>query len=146
MKLSLGPLQYYWARADVLAFYATMADTPVDILLLRRVQAARRSGASDATAEADALGQRFDALRARGDRVHMREEARFVLELLGRPDDALALALDNWRVQKEPLDARIVLETALAANRPEAAREIVAWVDRTQLEGDRIAALAAAAR
>jgi tetratricopeptide (TPR) repeat protein len=130
--------------ADVLAMIPR--DTPVDILLLRRVQASRRSGAADAAAEADELGQRFDALRARGDRVHLREEARYTLEVLGRPDDALALALENWRVQKEPLDARIALEAALAAERPEAGREIVSWIDRTHLEGERIAALARAAR
>ncbi|MET0232485.1 MAG: tetratricopeptide repeat protein [Rhodanobacteraceae bacterium] len=130
--------------SDVLAMIPR--DTPVDILLLRRVLAARRSGAPDARVEADELAQRFDALRARGDRVHLREEARFTLEVLGRPDDALALALDNWRVQKEPLDARIALETALAAARPEAVREIVGWLERTHLEGERIASLAAAVR
>lgn len=130
--------------ADVLAMIPR--DTPVDILLLRRVQAARRSGSADAASESDTLGARFDALRARGDRVHLREEARFTLDVLGRPDDALPLALENWRVQKEPLDARIALETALAANRPDSAREIVAWIDRTHLEGARLAALAGAVR
>jgi tetratricopeptide (TPR) repeat protein len=130
--------------AEVIAMIAR--DTPVDILLLRRVQAARRSGAADAAVQADELGQRFEALRARGDRVHLREEARYTLEILGRPDDALTLALENWGVQKEPLDARIALETALAAERSDAAREIVAWIDRTHLEGARIAALARAAR
>jgi len=130
--------------ADVLAMIPR--DTPVDILLLRRVQAARRSGAPDAVAEADELAQRFDALRARGDRVHLREEARFTLEVLGRRDDALALAVENWRVQKEPLDARIVLEAALAAEKPEAAREIVRWIGATHLEGERVAALAEAVR
>ncbi|MET0230113.1 MAG: hypothetical protein ABW186_04185, partial [Rhodanobacteraceae bacterium] len=105
-----------------------------------------RSGAPDARVEADELAQRFDALRARGDRVHLREEARFTLEVLGRRDDALALALENWRVQKEPLDARIALEAALAAEKPEAAREIVRSIERTHLEGERIAALVVAVR
>jgi len=130
--------------AEVIATIAR--DTPVDILLLRRVQAARRSGAADAAAESDELAQRFEALRARGDRVHLREEARYTLDVLGRPAAALGLALENWRVQKEPLDARIALEAALAAERPDAVREVVAWIDRTHLEGERIAALAEAAR
>jgi hypothetical protein len=125
--------------ADVLAMIPR--ETPVDILLLRRVQAAVRSGAPDATSEAGALGERFAALRARGDRVHLREEARYTLEILGKPDAALALALDDWRVQKEPLDARIALEAAIAARRPAAVREVVDWVAATHLEGERINAL-----
>lgn len=126
--------------ADVLAMIP--ADTPVDILLLRRAQAAARSRAPDAKRDADALGERFAALRARGDRVHLREEARYTLEILDRPDAALVLALDDWRVQKEPLDARIVLETALAAHKPAAARDVVDWIAATHLEGERLAALA----
>ena len=130
--------------AEVLAMIP--GDTPVDILLLRRVQAAMRSHARDADREADALGERFAALRARGDRVHLREEARYTLEILDKPDAALALAIDDWRVQKEPLDARIVLETALAAHKPAAAREVVDWLAATHLEGERLAALAERAR
>jgi len=95
-----------------------------------------------AVRDADALGERFAALRARGDRVHLREEARYTLEIEGKPDAALALALDDWRVQKEPLDARIVLEAALAAHKPAAAREVVDWIAATHLEGERLAALA----
>ncbi|HEV7489175.1 MAG TPA: tetratricopeptide repeat protein, partial [Rhodanobacteraceae bacterium] len=116
-------------------------DTPVDTLLLRRVQAAIRSGATDAASSADDLGQRFAALRARGDRVHLREEARYTLEILHSPDAALALALENWHVQKEPLDARIALECALAAHKPQAARDVIETIASTHLESQRIAEL-----
>ena len=129
---------------DVLAMIPR--DTPVDTLLLRRVQAAVRSSSDDAAASADELGQRFAALRARGDRVHLREEARYTLEILQNPDAALALATENWRVQKEPLDARIALEAALAAGKPTSAREVLDWIASTHLEGERIAALAREAR
>jgi len=125
--------------ADVVALIA--ADTPVDNLLLRRALADRALQAPDAASSTAALAERFAALHARGDRVHLREEARYTLVLAGDADAALALALDDWAIQKEPLDARIALESAIAAGRPRDADAIVEWIQRTRLEGTRLAAL-----
>lgn len=122
--------------ADVTALIA--ADTPIDGLLLRRVQADRALDADAARAGIEALAARFDALRERGDRVHHREESRFRLALAQQPAAALDLARENWAVQKEPLDARIALEAALAANRPELAAEVARWVRATRLQDVRL--------
>ena len=57
-----------------------------------------------------------------------RRRARFALELLGDAPRALALARSNYAVQREPADARILLEAAIAARQPEAAAPVLRWL------------------
>lgn len=90
------------------------------------------------------LRARFEAGHLRGDFVHQREEARFVLHLLGAPREALHLAEDNWRVQHEPADARILLECALAANSRSAAQPALEFIRNSHIEDVRLARLAKA--
>ena len=105
----------------------------IDGLLLRFAEAQPPAG-REARAAVEELQGRFDNARARGDRVHQREEARFHLRLLRQPAAALALAQANWRVQKEPADARLLLEAARAAHDSAAEAEVLAWVTASRLE------------
>ena len=122
------------------------ATTRVDTLLLRRAIAAKLAASPDAAQVAADLGERFAASRARGDRIHLREEARFVLAIKNSPQESVSLARDNWDVQKEPLDARILLEAALAARQPKDARDIVSWVTSNQFQSEKLSQLVAQVR
>jgi tetratricopeptide (TPR) repeat protein len=113
----------------------------IDPLLLRLALAEQRLGATGLDEHLTLLRARFDAARRRGDSVHLREEARFTLHLLDRPDEALELARRNWATQREPADVRILLEAALAAGQPAAAQPVLDWLDRTGLEHVGIEAL-----
>jgi len=103
--------------------------TEADNLLLRLVLAERATHAPAAAQHAALLRDRYAASRARGDRVHLREEARFALHVDGDVTAALSLAVDNWRVQHELQDARILLEAAAAAGDPAAAGPVIEWMD-----------------
>jgi hypothetical protein len=43
----------------------------------------------------------------------------------------LALSIDNWKLQKEPPDAVLFAQAALALNQPRAAEPVVAWAEKT---------------
>lgn len=114
-----------------------------DGLLLRLALAEQQLSRTELAAHIDALRARFAAGRLRGDRVHRREEARFTLELLHDPKTALSLAQKNWQVQREPADARVLLEAALAAHTPDAAGPALAWLASSHIEDRRLSAIAA---
>ena len=112
-----------------------------DILLLRLALAERALGSPSAAAHAEALANRFADATLRGDRLHLQEEARFELQLRHDAARALELALENWREQREPRDARALMEAALAARRPDAAQPALEWMRRTGYEETRYRAL-----
>ena len=112
-----------------------------DPLLLRLALAYRAERHADLAKTVAAIQARFDAAKLRGDTVHRREEARFALHLLDRPDEALKLALENWAVQKEPADARILLEAAKAAGRDAEAEPVRAFIRDHRLADQRLTAL-----
>ncbi len=120
--------------------------TRVDPLLLRLALAKQRLGSEDLAGLASVLEQRFAVSRLRGESLHQGDEARFRLFLLNQPQPALRLAQANWKVQREPKDMRILLEAALAAENPSAAKPALELIARTSLEHPRIQALAARLR
>ncbi len=105
-----------------------------DGLLLRLALAERASGMPEAAARVATLSARYAAARLRGDTAHEQEEARFILETGQPAGPALTLALDNWRLQREPRDARVVLQAALAVRAPAAATPVLEWFEGNRVE------------
>ena len=114
----------------------------IDPLLLRLALAEQRLGTPSLSRHISDLRERISMSSLRGDTSHQREEARFTLHLLNRVPDALRLAEANWTVQHEPWDARILLEAALAADAPVAARPVLDWLTSSRLEDEQIRKLA----
>jgi tetratricopeptide (TPR) repeat protein len=117
-------------------------DLQNDGKLLRLVLAERATGLAGADDHARTLALRFAVARSRGDSVAQREEARLVLAL-GHAAAALRIATENWQVQREPWDARLVLEAALGAGDHGPADPVAAWLELTQIEDPALRSLAA---
>ncbi len=117
-----------------------------DPLLLRLAEAKAALGEPAAARHIQVLEDRFAASRLRGDTTHRAEEARFALRLRGKPDAALRLASDNYRVQREPRDARILLEAAVAAGDSQAATPARDWLRASGFEDPRLRQLAQASQ
>ena len=99
----------------------------IDNLLVRRAIAEHAARGPEADKLAQMMHDRIAAAAERGDRVHMREEAMFVLAVDGDAQRALDLAKANWDVQKELADARLLAEAATAAGDGAAAAPVVEW-------------------
>ena len=91
----------------------------------------------------ESLESRFEAGRLRGDFLHLREQARFLLQLRSSPAEALRAARENWQVQHEPADARLLLECARAARDAAAAEPVMAFLRVSHLQDVRLQQLTA---
>lgn len=109
-----------------------------DTLLLRLALAAKALKLREAERHARTLGDRFAAAALRGERLHLGEEARYLLDLKGDARAALAAASENYKTQREPRDALVLLEAALAAREPAAAVPALEWLESSGFESGRL--------
>jgi hypothetical protein len=116
-----------------------------DGLLLRLVLAEQMLPQASAAfaRHRDDLAARFDAARRRGDSMHRREEARFRLLVLKDLEGAVALARENWRVQKEPADLHMLIVAGQASGDRASLQTAREWIAHNGIDDVAIAALGA---
>lgn len=115
----------------------------VDALLVRLAISEHLLHSTDAARLAGLMRDKIAAAAQRGDRIHLREQARFALLVDGDATHAIRLARANWEVHKELADARLLVEAAVAGRDRQAAAPVLAWRTST---GVRDAWLAARVR
>lgn len=147
--LALSPDDFYMrlAYADLLLRQSRAAET-LQLLagyesmepMLLRVAIAHRQLHDGASAPAEALlSSAFEVEQQRGDTVHRREQARYLLDVNPQPGAALAAAVENWKVQREPDDVLMLLRCAQAAHEAPAAAPALRFLQHSGLEDTRLA-------
>ena len=111
---------------------------PSDAYLIRRAEALATLDPAQSAAVVADLERRFAEADALGDRTHLRERALFELRF-GDRRAALAHARENFRTQRELIDARLVLQAAAALRDREGATEVLQWLHDTHTEDARLA-------
>lgn len=108
--------------------------------LLLRIAIAQKQLHDPQLAQSSArLQAAFAAEMQRGEAVHRREQARFLLEIQQQPQLALAAASDNWAIQREPDDVLVFVQAAQAAGNPGAAAPALDFVRSQGLHDARLA-------
>jgi tetratricopeptide (TPR) repeat protein len=115
-----------------------------DGLLLRLALAETALKLPAAKAHVQALADRFAAAKVRGDTTHRAEEARYLMHLAGDPAAALTVAAANYRVQREPRDARVLLEASIATKDAGAAQPVRDWLRSSGFEDAHVRRLGSA--
>ena len=113
-----------------------------DILLLRLALAGKTTGDKRSIDWATQLRDRFVAAALRGDRLHEQEAARFELDIEGNAAKALKLANANYKIQKEPRDAEILMRAAIAAQQAQTAQVAMDWLRTSRYQDPALQALA----
>jgi hypothetical protein len=113
-------------------------------MLLRIAIAQRMLHDGSSAHTADLLASAFNVEQQRGDAVHRREQARFLLDVSAQPAAALAAARENWQVQREPEDLLILLRAAQAAHQPRVAQPAREFLRAQKLQDARLAPYEAA--
>jgi tetratricopeptide (TPR) repeat protein len=141
LRLSLAELlnqQGRFAEAKAVATHKKTSSSAsqsssslTDALLVQALLASRGLGSSDEAALAGQMQARLQAQALRQESLI--ERPKLIYQITYGQDLAagLALSIENWQLQKEPPDALLFVQAALAMNQARAAEPVVNWAQTT---------------
>ena len=134
LRLSLADLLNLQGRhAQAKAIATNQADMAslTDALLMQALLASRGSKDADESALAKQMAARLRAQALREESLI--ERPKLIYQIAYGQDIAagLALSIENWNLQKEPPDAALFVQAALALGKAQAATPVVEWVEKT---------------
>jgi hypothetical protein len=136
LRLSLSDLlnqqgQFRQAKAVATAQATPSNSNLTDALLMQAVLASRGMKAPDEAALAQQMAARLQSQAMRQESLI--ERPKLIYQIAYGQDLAagLALSIENWQQQKEPPDAVLFAQAALALNQARAAEPVVQWAQTT---------------
>jgi tetratricopeptide (TPR) repeat protein len=144
IRLSLTELlnqQGQHAQAKTTALYKADSRSLTDALLMQALLASRGLKDPDEARLASQMGARLQSQALRQESLI--ERPKLIYQIAYGQDVAagLALSIENWRLQKEPPDALLFVQAALALGQARAAEPVVAWVEKTGYTDPQLAPL-----
>lgn len=126
--------------ADALAL---LEHAPRNDSTLLRIAAAKKLMGLPIETEVDDLQYRLQLALSGQNPAHGREAAYFLLRVRDEPHLALGHAAANFATQREPIDAQLVLEAAVATCSPAEAAPVLEWLSANHVEHAELRALRA---
>jgi hypothetical protein len=134
LRLSMAELlnqQGRYAQAKATAMRGRDAASLSDALLMQALLAARGLQDADEAELAGLMAARLDAQALRQERLIERPQLIHLITYGQDMAAGLALSQENWRTQKEPPDAVLFAQAALALGQARAAEPVVVWAEQT---------------
>ena len=134
IRLSLAELfnqQGQYAQAKTTALHKADMGSLTDALLMQALLASRGLKDPDEARLASQMGARLQSQALRQESLI--ERPKLIHQIAYGQDVAagLALSIENWRLQKEPPDAVLFAQAALALGQAKAAEPVLVWAKKT---------------
>lgn len=144
VRLALAELlnqQGQYRQALAVASAGAERDNPTDALLMQALLASRALQAPATQQLERQMAARLQSQALRQENLIERPKLIYLIAYGKDLQAGLALSIANWKLQKEPSDALLFVQAALALNQPQAARPVLEWAQATGYTDPQLAQL-----